>query len=105
MILKTELENQNNSKFGTQGGKKTKDCIFLLSESEVRQFLPTADARKSVYIRNDNISCMARWWLRTPSGKGSFGMLIRENGTILADATTIDSWHNVFVRPACWIQL
>lgn len=47
MILKTELENPNNSKFGTPGGKKTKDCIFLLSESEVRQFLPTADARKA----------------------------------------------------------
>lgn len=82
--IKTQhIENDDNSKFGTEGGNDTDDKIYLLSEYEVtneengfcgydsnqsvsRQVLPSDYANKR---GTDNLDEFCEWWLRTPGSE------------------------------------
>ena len=46
MIVESVLVNHDNSKYGTPGGKNTKDKVFLLSQDEATQLFGSDEERK-----------------------------------------------------------
>ncbi len=115
-ILSTTVKADKNPDFKTDPGNDTVDRVFLLSNTQVKKFLPKKDDRKcistnyatakGVETSNEDAekidgkpSCY--WWLRSP-------------GVNLDDAAIITfvyydrgavSHNDVGVRPAIWIDL
>ena len=67
----TEIVNQDNPKYGSEGGRNTSDKIFLLSLSEVSG---KKDGKKYGFLNDDTRKCYtnsfsnmkaASWWLRS----------------------------------------
>ena len=67
----TEIVNQDNPKYGSEGGRNTSDKIFLLSLSEVSG---KKDGKKYGFLNDDTRRCYtnsfsnmqaASWWLRS----------------------------------------
>jgi len=114
MILSSTIANENNSEYGTAGGNKTTDKVFLLSISEAQKYFSSEDERRTeataYAVKNGarvNDSGYCRWWLRSPgyvsdnaagvSSVGSvytYGYLVRDVGN-----------DNRAVRPAMWIDI
>ena len=81
LIIKSYIENKDNSSHNTKGGNNTFDKMFLLSIDEANKYFTNADARMAIatpfarssnskegklnYDKSDN-SCA--WWLRSPGG-------------------------------------
>ncbi len=114
LIQLSELKNIDNKTYGTPGGNDTKDYVFLLSEEEIRKYLPRANMRKCeiTYEASRNygewestLSGECRWWLRTPAAGGQDGMCVRENGNLIQtpEQTLGSSGICAFIRPAMWV--
>lgn len=112
VILTTELENEDNPKNGTSGGKDTEDKIFILSESDVEYYMEDKEDRfceatdyavkKGVYVNRDNDGA---WWaLRTPGVYTSYVCYVSSGGGIQTDGTDVNE-GKLGVRPAMWIDL
>ena len=123
-VQSTELENPDNSKYGTDGGNATKDKIFLLSIDEAGRYLsessegvcvPTAFAKEqgAYFASNGN----GWWWLRSPgahqhnAARVAANGVVQENGYVATDMGTkyTDGYAyngaGGMVRPALWIDL
>jgi hypothetical protein len=71
-ILKTTLENKNNPTYGTNGGKNTKDKIFLLSIEEAEKYFKNDKARITKYkLSSSVINTIAKRWSRFDSKSNS----------------------------------
>ena len=92
-ILECELENKDNPKYGTTGGKNTKDRIFLLSIEEAEKFFKNSKDRAT----------HSWWWLRSPGDGSIYAACVRGDGSILDDGGGVDRWAGV--RPAFKINL
>lgn len=125
-ILKTDVKNNDNPRYGTLGGNDTEDQVFLLSLEEAfvyfaadkrRICIPGKDAvEEGVDIEND--ACP--WWLRSPGKYPDSATLILANGSLDADGECVDAagsvenydnsdedwWYGGYaVRPAMWVNL
>ena len=88
----------------------TEDKIFLLSRSEIKEYLSTSQSTVSgsdyakcqglyVALQNDK----AFWSLRTPYPNAAYEIrYITNNGSISYDSISKTS---LGVRPACWINI
>lgn len=108
-ILTVTLQNPDNGKQGTEGGRDTADKVFLLSAAEADTYLtaealrrakPTAAAiRKGVWVQETGY---APSWLRSPGGTADRAMILHEGGAAsfgeFADSITVG------VRPAMWVS-
>ena len=73
-ILVSDIKNDDNPQYHTQGGNNTKDRVFCLSISEAKQYFGNYESRKckttayarqqGAYVSND----CCYWWLRSPGG-------------------------------------
>ena len=101
-ILLTANQTKANTKSGVTGGKDTMDKVFLLSEQEVKQFVP----KEKRACRCRHIDC---WWTRTPSEDGTQGVVVRSNGNFAQDPNSsinnFSIWKEAGIRPACWVKL
>ena len=111
-ILLTELKNEDNPEYGTEGGNNTKDMIFLLSIQEARRYFSIDVARqckptdyatkKTIYVSAENGAYV--WWLRSP-GSNSYGAAsVDYDGDFFARGDNVGD-DNVGVRPACRVNL
>jgi len=109
MILSSTIANENNPEYGTAGGNKTTDRVFLLSISEAQKYFssdserlakPTAYAIVNGAYEDDGY-CF--WWLRSP-GRGSRAACVDPDGSVLdyGDDVYVDYGA---VRPALWIDI
>ena len=67
------IKNEDNSKYGTNGGNDTEDKVFLLSEKETETLFSNKEERiakateyatkSGVYVNEEKAAC---WWLRSP---------------------------------------
>ena len=67
------IKNEDNSKYGTNGGNDTEDKVFLLSEKETETLFSNEEERiakateyaekSGVYVNEEKAAC---WWLRSP---------------------------------------
>lgn len=110
LLLETELVNEDNVRYWTPGGENTLDRVFLLSITEVQNYL-TEDlylAHVTPYAESNgcrrNYQKNGWWWLRSP-------------GVYSRDAAYVDSLGQLSyygyivhrpgwsVRPALWVDL
>lgn len=116
-ITATEVQNENNSEFSTQGGNNTTDKIFLLSNNEAKNtnygFSNSntySDTRKSTDTDyaisrglQNNTNLHAYWWTRSPGKDQNLACQVNTDGTIDNTGARLD--RNYGVRPALNVDL
>ncbi len=111
-ILVTDVENQDNLSFGTEGGADTKDKVFLLSESEVYTdaakgygFSPEANLNDEAR-RAKKADTLAEyvWWIRSPGLQSFYASEVEHTGWIYKDGN-FDMSRSGGVRPALYLDL
>ena len=128
-IITTDVDNSNSqgyNGYGTDGGKNTKDKIFLLSYAEANQYFgvqyysvdgamdnlrsrvaPTDHAvRQGVWTSSSYTTsegkAAAWWWLRSHGSSASSAADVRGNGALYYDGV---NYNLDAVRPAFWLDL
>ena len=112
-ILMTKIENKDNPKYKyiIPGGNDTEDKVFLLSLSEVEQYLPTAIERqvaptpyavKQGVFKCRNSNC---WWLLRSPGRDSHGAAGVYFVGNIGDYALCVGFGRDAVCPALWIDL
>ncbi|MCH5264657.1 MAG: hypothetical protein J1F02_02075 [Lachnospiraceae bacterium] len=90
-VLNTQLKNQNNPVYKTDGGKDTTDRVFLLSADELATYEETLGGkRKNLRLRTPGRDAFATMYV---SGKGepvTYGFPVEQSG--------------LAVRPALWVS-
>ena len=104
-IVKSRIHTPDNAKFGTKGGKDTRDSIFLLSSEEANSLYPT-DASRTGYYNGEATS----WWLRSP-GSTQYSVLMVLGGDDVGieyegfvDIIGSDTFEKKGVRPALYLK-
>ncbi len=130
LIKTTVVKNLNNSEYGTNGGNDTKDKVFLLSDSKMKNtkygFNPDIDEcdikRRSAPTKyavaqgvnqhsGNDIDCVTAdkigaccWWLRSPGYTGKAVACVDSGGMVDIDGYSVT--HDAEgVRPAMYISL
>ena len=125
-ILQVTNENPDNPEYGTDGGNRTQDRIFLLSLDEAKSYFTSDEARKCeiteyvkgtfittggiysyYYRRPDDYGAM--WMLRTPGSRENMRVLVNMIGSIELSGSPCDAMlgcdKTLFtLRPAFWIK-
>jgi len=118
MILETSITNADNQWYGTNGGRSTRDKVFLLSLEEVVKYFGDSGQLEnrnpnSEYLIDDkyNGERVAYfvynsgfwWWLRSPGFVLYHAAYVDTDG----DSTLLGDWVNRKggVRPALWYKL
>ena len=126
-VKTTDIVNDDNIKYGTEGGNDTKDKVFLLSESEVYdtteaesygfvKVKSTYDegrrSKSSTYAKAmgtySNISSIYSdncwWWLRSPGGDTSHAAGVYYDGYVHYGGNNV-SYGDKAVRPALYLNI
>lgn len=117
-ILTTDVDNspaQGNEQWETDGGKNTKDRIFLLSYQEAGIYFPDAESRMcaptayaaslGVHTKESNTAdgkACGWWWLRSPGHSTTSAARIGTDGNRSNDAVQKE---DIAVRPILWLDL
>ncbi len=126
-ILTKDLKNYDNPEYGIEGGKDTKDKVFLLSfndminpkygfftdhnASDIRRrcsYTEYAGALGASIIAKSETSegkpsCI--WWLRSPGIVGQYVMYVMQDGHVSYDGYYGSYESSVAMRPALCISL
>ncbi|MBR3643434.1 MAG: hypothetical protein IKN57_08010 [Parasporobacterium sp.] len=112
MINYTDLVNDDNPEYGTDGGNGTKDKVFLLSIDEADRYFasyedlicfPTQAAEENgAYVDDDYWSSV--WWLRSPGDDSGFAATVDLDGYIF-NAGFESFMEEIVVRPALYVRL
>lgn len=102
----TDVENQ----YHTVVGNPTQDRIFLLSRTELEQYLPAEKAQ----VCEGTAYCFAQgaykkngvcwWWLRSPGINENDALYVYLSGGVNGSGIRVDT-KNMAVRPAMWVEL
>jgi len=118
-IAEERIVNNNNPRFGTEGGINTTDKIFLLSIGEITKYFGDSgllrnedpegnywvdDRYNAARIATDNNGEVSWWWLRSPGDTGYYASDVYTNGTIHAGGVIVTDTDGG-VRPALWLNL
>ena len=117
-VLETEVNNEDNPWFGTDGGNNTRDKIFLLSiEEVVRYFGDSGQLRdknpNSKYFINDRFKAKriakhagraSWWWLRSPGLNGGIAAYVGSGGSVNVSGHRVGNYGGA-VRPALLLNL
>lgn len=110
MIPEVTLTTAPNEKYGTPGGRDTRDRIFALSSREAAALFPSDESRigrttayhqVQGYYFGGKFNC---WWLRTPGVDHEFVTLIGNSGSIGTYGYRVDN-NEYAIRPAMWIDI
>ena len=105
------IKNEDNSKYGTNGGNDTEDKVFLLSEKETETLFSNKEERRAkateyatksgVYVNEEKA---AWWWLRSPGDDSRDAAEVSRYGWV--DRLGYDVDDNIDgVRPALHLNL
>ena len=105
------IKNEDNSKYGTNGGNDTEDKVFLLSEKETETLFSNKEERiakateyatkSGVYVNEEKAAC---WWLRSPGYKSDNAAEVDYDGWVYRHGYDVDGNHDG-VRPALHLNL
>jgi hypothetical protein len=98
-IMLSEINNDDNPDYGTDGGNDTQDKLFLMSISGVENYFPSDADRVAKYQGSD-----FWWWLRSPGRNADRAASVSSNGSVYADGGDVGN-DNGGVRPALWLNL
>ena len=109
VILTTSVAAHKNSFFKVKSGENTNDMIFLLSTTEVKQYLKYKTDRKCIptdfAVANgvqSNAAGNCNWWMRTPGCNQVCVAFVSDVG-ISNNIGINNSTDDFAVRPAMWI--
>ena len=107
-ILLTEVVNDDNADYETEGGNDTEDNIFLLSIKEVRDYhLDNWRSEGTAYAMDKGLDTndenYAAWWQRSPGYSTNGAAYVGPCGGVDEVGYTVD-YGNVGVRPALWVS-
>lgn len=91
-IILSDVVNNDNAAYGTDGGSDTKDYLFLLSIEEVEQY-------QSLFPEFKN-----NFWLRTPGHSADSVAFLSVSGQIM-DYGYIATSNDMLVRPIFWFKI
>lgn len=110
-IMITNVINDDNIEYETEGGNNTDDKLFLLSIDEAENLLTKeerqikcTDYAKAQGIWMDNPIESPYWWLRSPGGDSLLAAVIHYRGKMFAGGLNI-CVDDTGIRPALWISL
>ena len=122
LLVSTQLINQDNIKYDTDGGINTTDKVFLFSQSEAEKYLTgnLINAPSTAYCRSLSRYSVyepngyASWYLRSPGNDNKSVMYVSESGEIntygeycgyqrMSGEDTRFVQH--LIRPAIWIDI
>ncbi|MBQ7567736.1 hypothetical protein IJT17_02920 [bacterium] len=116
-LMLTEVFNDGNEEYDTDGGEDTEDRVFVLSLYEFEEFcaggelavcLPSPYARERGMKHADSESeeqgAGGWWWLRTPGSEGDFALEVGGYGEVGEEGTPVH-WSGGLVRPAIQLRL
>ena len=111
IIQVSQLKNEDNPEYGTEGGKDTNDKVFLLSLEEAKRYFPNDEARRckptANAVANDAFDFMigiCLWWLRSPGDNSRSAADVSIDGSVDASGCFVND-DFVGVRPALRINL
>ena len=105
----TEIINQDNPVYGTEGGNNTFDKIFLLSLSEVSE---QQDGEKYGFLDDEIRACGKSdfsktgswWWLRSPGYASDSAAVVSSRGWVAMSGRDVYYFYDG-VRPALHLNL
>ena len=105
----TEIINQDNPVYGTEGGNNTFDKIFLLSLSEVSE---QQDGEKYGFLDDEIRACGKSdfsktgswWWLRSPGYASDSAAVVSSRGWVARSGRDVYYFYDG-VRPALHLNL
>ena len=107
-LIPTVMVNTKNPPKSTRRSKSTQDRIFLLSETEAKDYFSSDADRKlspTAYVEDVYGSYLSSWFLRS-SGEESWGYIlftgVDSDGEI---SKGFYGFHGALVRPAFWLSL
>ncbi len=126
-IADTFVSADENPEYSTNPGNATTDKVFLLSVSEVENYLPLEEVinvfstggrlcMSTAYARNNDASVETDdvndvntiyihficWWLRDPDREQNSAFIVQGNGSFFSKQNVT---YDVYVRPAIWIAV
>ena len=112
-IAEVTLQNPDNPEYGTNGGRATRDKVFVLSIDEAAQYFLSASERtayetacaftkRGFMDRFMLAGNTVNWWLRTPGLNNLLTVAVSGCGDIIPSGLTV-SQNRVAVRPALWV--
>ena len=120
-IRETNVVNNNNPWFGTDGGNDTIDRIFLLSLEEVVRYFGDSgqlqnrphrnpwwidDRYNSARAARDTSGLASWWWLRTPGDLDNATRIASRGRVAVGSYAVRADWNGLGgVRPALWLRL
>ncbi len=90
MIVLSDVENADNTKYQTEGGEDTQDYVFLFSENEAEEYWDTI---KSVSLN---------WLLRTPGKEADSVMYVTDDHKIRSYGTSVTD--DMYIRPVLRVK-
>lgn len=90
-IAKVTVPADNNSVYGTSGGKDTQDQIYILSVSEYNNYIDLLPETESA------------WWTRTPGATPNTMVIINRYKTIMDYGYEVSSNHFT-IKPVLWVE-
>jgi len=105
------IKNEDNSKYGTNGGNDTEDKVFLLSEKETETLFSNKEERiakateyaekSGVYVNEEKT---VLWWLRSLGCSRDYAAEVSYYGWINRSGCDVNSYDDG-VRPALHLNL
>ena len=111
VIARQTLINADSEKYGTDGGDRTIDQVFLLSENEITQYIPNkadrraapteyAKAQTKYTLTGATEYCV--YWLRSPGKNYHYPSAIDQFGNIAGELYLAHN-DDIAIRPAIWV--
>lgn len=100
IIQTSVILTPDNTYFPADGGKDTKDKVFLLSIDEALTYLSTKKDRIAESTEGYNKT----WWLRTPSTNNEYIAYVNMEGQVNVEGDSV-LYGSCDVRPVLWVDL
>lgn len=110
VIQTITVKNDDNSKYGTSGGKDTQDQIFLLSIAEAQDYFKddnTRRAKNTAYAKAQGAyeeDGFGGWWLRSPGDRKSYAATVNGTGSVRRGGRSAHKADRA-IRPALWVNI
>ena len=98
LIFDTNVFNNDNPEYGTDGGNNTTDKIFLLSIDEANNYF-SRDSERIAYYQGS-----VRWWWLRSSGIRNHAAFIGIDGFVNVHGYRVDYIYSG-VRPALYLKI
>ena len=96
-ILVTDVINNDNAEYGSNGGNNTKDKLFFLSLDEFNKYF-SLNVKAKTKEKNDD--WMGGWWLRSYGTMQKGAQTVGPSGSV--GALSVKSMNGI--RPALWVK-